>query len=213
MLAQKLRIKEGMSLSTINAPSGFAAQIQSIIEITINSKTNKFDQLHWFVNNKAQLEKEVEKVLKLLKNDIICWCYYPKRTSKIQTDLTRDKGWEVLLQHDIQWLSLISFDDTWSTFAFRLKTEEDKKREQKPIKREIFNYVDPTKKIVNLPDDFAAILNKHKTEEHFFNQLSFSNKKEYVEWIVSAKREETRNKRLLESIERLSKKWKNPANR
>ncbi len=213
MLAKKLRIKEGMSLLTINAPSEFAAQIQSIIDVSINTKTGKFDQLHWFVNNKAQLEKEVEKLLKLLKNDIICWCYYPKGTSKIQTDLTRDKGWEALLQHDIQWLSLISFDDTWSTFAFRLKTEEDKKKEQKPIKREIFNYIDAAKKIINLPEDFTAILHKHKQEAQFFNQLSFSNKKEYVEWIVSAKREETRNKRLSDSIEKLNKKWKNPANR
>ena len=54
-------------------------------------------------------------------------------------------------------------------------------------------------KEVKLPDDLAAALNK--------------NKKEYIEWIVSAKREETQKERLKATMERLEKGWKNPANR
>jgi len=46
----------------------------------------------------------------------------------------------------------------------------------------------------------------------FFNELSFTNKKEYVEWIVSAKRQETRQERVKGTIERLLKGWKNPRN-
>jgi uncharacterized protein YdeI (YjbR/CyaY-like superfamily) len=64
-----------------------------------------------------------------------------------------------------------------------------------------------------LPADFGKALAKNKQEKKFFDTLSFTNRKEYVEWIVTAKREETRNQRVKESIERLSKKWKNPANR
>lgn len=65
----------------------------------------------------------------LLKDDVVCWIYYPKGTSKIQTDLTRDKGWEALLKHNhLQWISLISFNDTWSAFGMRLKTEADKRK-------------------------------------------------------------------------------------
>lgn len=44
----------------------------------------------------------------------------------------------------------------------------------------------------------------------FFAALSFTNKKEYAEWIVTAKREETRTTRIKESIKRLGKKWKTP---
>ena len=65
---------------------------------------------------------------------------------------------------------------------------------------------------VHAPADFAVILRKHKKESVFFNTLSFTNKKEYIEWIVSAKREETRNDRLKGSIEKLGKGWKNPSN-
>ena len=39
-----------------------------------------------------------------------------------------------------------------------------------------------------------------------------TNKKEYIEWIVTAKRSATRNERLNGTLERLSKQWKNPRN-
>ena len=66
---------------------------------------------------------------------------------------------------------------------------------------------------VRLPDDVAAELKRNKKESAAFDSLSFTNKKEYLEWIVTAKREETRNERIKGTIERLGKGWKNPANR
>ena len=165
--------------------------------------------MHWFVLDKAQMEKEVEKILKFLKGDVLLWIYYPKRTSKIQTDLTRDKGWDSLLKHgELHWISLVSFNETLSTFACRLKTEADAKRQSTPKERPILAYINPEKKTVRLPDDFAKQLKKNKKCETFFNSLSFTNRKEYVEWIVTAKREETRKERITGTLERLGKGWK-----
>jgi len=212
--AQKLKIKEGNTILSINAPSGYKKSLGPLpagVKIIDSGKT--FEQVHWFVKDKAQMEKELKKVLPLIKSNIICWIFYPKGTSKIQTDLTRDKGWEELLKHDMQWVSLISFDDDWSAFGMRQKTEADKMKEAQPKERPIFDYADPKTKTVTLPDDFAGALKKNKKQETFFNTLSFTNKKEYIEWIVTAKREETRNERVKGSIERLGKEWKNPANR
>ncbi len=214
-LAQKLRIKEGDSLLTINAPKDFIKKIDGLPKnVSDAEKAKEYNQIHWFVMNKAQMDKELGKVLKLLKKDVICWIYYPKGTSKIQTDLTRDKGWEELLKHnELTWVSLISFDDTWSTFGMRLKTEADeKKAAKKPEVREIFNWVNPKTKEVKLPGDLAAALKKCKKESQFFQSLSFTNKKEFIEWIVTAKREETRKERVDGTIERLGKQWKNPRN-
>jgi len=44
----------------------------------------------------------------------------------------------------------------------------------------------------------------------FFDKLSFSNHKEYVRWITSAKREETRAKRLQDSVQMLVNGVKHP---
>jgi len=214
-IAQKLKIKEGFILLTVNAPKNFTEVLGELPGgLKVSGSAKKFNQVHWFVLNKAQMEKELNNILKQVKDDVVCWIYYPKGTSKMQTDLTRDKGWDVLLKHDeLQWISLISFDETWSTFGFRLKTEADKKKAAQPKERIIFNYVDAKTKTVRLPDDFAAALKKNKKEEELFNALSFTNKKEYLEWIVTAKQEETRTERVKGSIERLGKGWKNPANR
>lgn len=213
-LSQKLKIKEGFILLTIHAPNNFEKTLDPLpagVKISLSAKN--YNQVHWFVTNKAQMEKELDSVLKLIKEDVMCWIYYPKGTSKIQTDLTRDKGWDKFLNHqELQWLSLISFDDTWSAFACRMKSEADKKKESKQKERPIFDYVDPQKKIVKLPDDLASVLKKNKKAEEFFQTLSFTNKKEYVEWIVTAKREETKNERIKGTIERLEKGWKNPRN-
>ena len=212
-LSQKLKIKEGYTLRTINAPENFVQTLSPLpAGVKISGDAKNYNQVHWFVRNKAQMEKELNNVLKLMKDEVICWIYYPKGTSKIQTDLTRDKGWDALLKHDFQWLSLISFDDTWSAFAMRSKTDADKKKDTQPKEREMFNYIDTQKKIVTLPDDLATVLKKNKKANEFFQTLSFTNKKEYVEWIVTAKREETRNERIKGTIERLEKGWKNPRN-
>ena len=215
-IADKLKIKPGFALLTLNAPVNFKKGLQGLpagIKITDSGKD--YDQVHWFVLKKAQMEKELNKVMKLVKPGVIVWVYYPKGTSGKQTDLNRDKGWDCLMKEGdkLTWISLISFDDTWSVFGFRAKTEEDKKREAKPApEREIFKWVNPATKEVRLPDDLAAALKKNKKESDFFNALSFTNKKEFIEWIVTAKREETRNERINGTIERLGKQWKNPRN-
>jgi hypothetical protein len=215
-IAQKLKIRQGDTLLSLNAPANFKKDLQPLppgVKIITSGKS--YNQVHWFVMNRAQLEKELGKVLKLLKEGIIVWVYYPKGTSKVQTDLTRDKGWDQLMQEKdkLSWISLISFNDTWSVFGFRAKTEADKKKEAKPKEeREIFKWVDPKTKEVKLPDDLAIALKKNKKQADFFHMLSFTNKKEYIEWIVTAKREETRNERITGTIERLAKQWKNPRN-
>ena len=184
-LAQKLRIKENFTLLTLHAPADFQKSMGTLpAGVSISTSAKQFNQLHWFVLNRTQMEKEMSKVMKLVKPDVTVWVYYPKGTSGIQTDLTRDKGWDCLLAEadKLTWISLISFDATWSTFGFRPKTETDKKKEAVPKTREIFNWVNPTTKEVKLLDDLAAALKKSKKANEFFQALSFTNKKEYIEW-------------------------------
>jgi uncharacterized protein YdeI (YjbR/CyaY-like superfamily) len=56
-----------------------------------------------------------------------------------------------------------------------------------------------------VPDYFIAVLKKHPKAREAFEKFSYSHKKEYVEWITEAKREETRQKRMQTTIEWLTK--------
>jgi hypothetical protein len=211
---KKMRIKENYVLLTLNAPADFKKKLEPHpVGLKVSPNAKNYHQVHWFVKNRKQMEEELINVLPLLKTELVCWTYYPKGSSGIQTDLTRDKGWDSLLKMDtLHWISLISFDETWSAFGFRLKTAADKKKKLVAKHRPIFDYLDVEKKTVRLPEEFEASLNKNKKAEKFFQSLSFTNKKEYVEWIVTAKREETKVERIKGSIERLVKGWKNPRN-
>jgi hypothetical protein len=212
---KKLKLKEGDTIAVLNMPDDYKKSLGALPKgAIVLAKPGVATQLHWFVQSSQQLAKDLSKVMKLMGPGTTLWVFYPKGSSGIQTDLTRDKGWEPLVNNEnFRWFSMISFDDTWTTFALRLKTAADRKKEKTPEKkREIFDYIDPEKKTVRLPDDLAAALKKKKKSEEFFQSLSFTNRKEYVEWIVTAKREETRAERVKGTIERLEKGWKNPRN-
>jgi uncharacterized protein YdeI (YjbR/CyaY-like superfamily) len=61
------------------------------------------------------------------------------------------------------------------------------------------------KKELIVPDHFMATLKKNKKALITFENLSYSHRKEYVEWIVEAKREETRATRMATTLEWLAK--------
>ena len=71
-------------------------------------------------------------------------------------------------------------------------------------------YIDTVNRVVNLPVDLAQALAENKEAFVFFETLSFTNRKEYVSWVTGAKREETREKRVLETIAKLDQGLKNP---
>jgi hypothetical protein len=213
-LLQKFRIPEGMKILAVNAPPDCITRFHSFSDqLQISGKIKDYQQIHWFVRNKEEMEKELNRILTLLKEGVICWIFYPKGTSKMQTNLTRDKGWESLLKHkDLQWISLISFDETWSAFGMRRITENQKKKTGGSKPRPIFQYVDPVTKTIRMPEDLEQAMKKNKIAKTFYENLSFTNKKEYVEWVITAKREETRKERIQGTLERLEKNWNNPRN-
>lgn len=213
-ILKKLKINAPHVLCTIGAPADFDRELGMLppgVSRSVDLK-KPFDSLHWFVQTKAEVDKQAAKIVSLLKPGVLVWCYYPKGSSKIQTDLTRDKGWDGLLKHqEIKWLSLISFNDTWSAFAFRLTNEKDKKAA--PAEREIFKYADSKTKTIILPEDLAKAFTRNKKAATIFEALAFSHRREYVEWIVTAKREETRLRRIDGTISMLLEGKKNPADK
>ncbi|MFN8308623.1 MAG: YdeI/OmpD-associated family protein [Chitinophagales bacterium] len=64
---------------------------------------------------------------------------------------------------------------------------------------------DVSERKVTVPDDFAKLLAKNKMTASF-SKLSYTHQREYVQWIESAKRTETRANRLVQVIEKLKLK-------
>ena len=79
----------------------------------------KFDWIQLFVRTQAELEALAPKSMAAMKAESMLWTSFPKASSKIQTDLTRDTGWSSLREVDLKWVNLVSVNGTWSAFALR----------------------------------------------------------------------------------------------
>lgn len=120
-LADKLKLKAGMRAALVNAPEGLAqalAPLPSGVDLS-TMLDGQFDWIQVFVRNTTELAAVSPKLAATLRPASLLWIAFPKGTSKIQTDLTRDKGWEALQALDLKWINLVSVDDTWSAFSLR----------------------------------------------------------------------------------------------
>ena len=70
--------------------------------------------------------------------------------------------------------------------------------------------LDTDERIVEVPEDLKKALNLSGKALAFFNSLSYTNKKEYCVWVSSAKKTETRQKRLSKAVNKLLSGKKNP---
>ena len=100
-LAKKMKLKPGASAAVINTPENYLQELRHDNEVSQSLK-GKFDWIQIFVKNKSELDTLAPKAAKALKPESILWISFPKGTSKIQTDLTRDKGWEGVQKLDLK---------------------------------------------------------------------------------------------------------------
>ncbi|MGH3019672.1 MAG: YdeI/OmpD-associated family protein [Gaiellaceae bacterium] len=62
---------------------------------------------------------------------------------------------------------------------------------------------DLEERTVEVPDDLRAALDGDDEARGAFESLSYSHRKEYTDWIVEAKRDDTRRRRIAKTLERL----------
>ena len=65
---------------------------------------------------------------------------------------------------------------------------------------------DVEERIIEIPEELKLRFNDNKEAYDFYNDLSYSQKKKYVTWINSAKKKETFEKRINDTIIKLSNK-------
>lgn len=51
--------------------------------------------------------------------DGLAWVAYPKRSSGVDTELSRDCGWPVLASEGLRPIREVALDETWSALRFR----------------------------------------------------------------------------------------------
>ena len=120
-LTRKLQIKPRQRLLLLNAPPGFAEQLQPLPEgVELADRGDgEFDFVQLFVKNGEELNRFVSTAIQQVKHDGLLWICYPKGSSKVQTDLNRDLLSEMVEQFGWKSVSLVSLGNVWSAMRFR----------------------------------------------------------------------------------------------
>ena len=122
-LAKKFGIKPGITVLLQNAPSGFAKLLGNLPDGAklLKSSTGNAACVIAFVCSKTDLKSIAPEALRSIIEDGLLWFAYPKKSGSLQYDLSRDSGWEPVLDSGFDSVAQISIDDTWTGFRFRAK--------------------------------------------------------------------------------------------
>jgi hypothetical protein len=101
-------------------PGGLRERLAAEVDRPIAAGLDgQHDWILFFAADRAALEAQLARAAAALDSPGTLWIAYPKGSSKRQSDLTRDVGWDSLKDQDLMWLSLISIDADWSAFSLR----------------------------------------------------------------------------------------------
>ncbi len=119
-LAQKLQIKSG-KLIVLNAPKGYAEQLTKELKaLTVTTHASgQVEAVLLFVNSLAEVDKLAPKAIKGVKPDGMLWIAYAKGTSKVKTDVNRDRLWEAVQPSGWRPIRQIALDGVWSALRFK----------------------------------------------------------------------------------------------
>jgi hypothetical protein len=214
-LLEKLQYKDEKNLLIQGLPSAIEKQFTKLAfakNLTPLLKIRRIDFALIFAVNEQQLENIVREVLPAMQPDAKFWVAYPKIGSKIATTLNRDCAWECITGFGYETVRQVALDHVWTAIRFK-QADVVTALAKAAVRDAVLESagIDPVSRTIRPPADFAKELRRSKLASHFFEELSFTDQKEYVVWIASAKKEETRSRRLGQAIDKLIAGKKNPA--
>lgn len=214
LIARKMKLPETGRVAVLEAPEGYLEKIGRTPEETEldGSEASSYDFVQAFALNAADVERLGPLALRAVKPDGLLWMCYPKGTSKLKTNINRDIGWRVLSEAGWEGIALVSIDETWSAMRFRPVSAVGKSRPS-PAERRAAAASKPPSAPPETPADLRSALDAVPDAAAAFDGLAPSHKREYVTWILDAKKAETRASRIGKAVDKLSRGLKRPSDK
>jgi len=126
-LTKKLGIKEGFRIAVIGAPDQYFDWLPDLPEVTISTdKKEKKDFIHYFVTDRSRLVKDMYDLRHAIVPDGMIWISWPKKASKVKTDITEDTIRDIALQNGLVDVKVCAIDDTWSALKLVIPVKDRK---------------------------------------------------------------------------------------
>ena len=115
-LAKKLGFKENFKACIFNAPANYMELLRPLPHaVTFFKKPqNDLDIIHLFSTSKSELSKLLLESLQSIKSNGMIWVSWPKKASKVPSEISEDTVREVALPLGLVDVKVCAVDEIWS---------------------------------------------------------------------------------------------------
>jgi hypothetical protein len=127
-LPQKLGIKPGLTVVTINAPTDYRGLLGAIPEgVTFSDRLKPNSSfVHVFMKKRSELERRLSILREKVADTGTVWVSWPKKSSGVPTDVTEDVVRRVALPLGFVDIKVCAIDETWSGLKLVIRKENRK---------------------------------------------------------------------------------------
>jgi hypothetical protein len=125
-LAKKLGIKPPLTFAVIDAPPDYLSWLGELpVGVQIVSKAGQpLAAVHLFVTQRAVLQNKLEAFRKQLEQAGFVWVSWPKKASKVETDVTEDVIREIALPLGFVDIKVCAVSEVWSGLKLVIRKSE-----------------------------------------------------------------------------------------
>ena len=115
-LAKKLSLKDGMRVWWDGIPDSVRSEIaaEGLALEELGTPEASLDAAHIFVSMRAELDAKLHQLMPLLAPSGFIWVSWPKKASKVATDINEDKIRDICLPMGLVDVKVCAVDATWS---------------------------------------------------------------------------------------------------
>jgi hypothetical protein len=122
-LAKKLGLVPGIRAWFHDMPASVRAEIADAQADEQPSASAGLQAAHIFVTERAALERQIAALRSLIAPNGFIWVSWPKKASKVPTDITEDTIREVALPTGLVDTKVCAVDETWSGLKLVIRKE------------------------------------------------------------------------------------------
>ena len=124
-LAKKLGIKSGQALYCKNPPANYTTLLKPLPDNITWAKRLRadLDLIHLFTKERQELSDLLPRLLEKIDPNGMIWVSWPKKASKVKTDITEDTIRAVALPLGLVDVKVCAVDETWSGLKLVIRRE------------------------------------------------------------------------------------------
>lgn len=122
-LVRKLGITPETKVAVLHAPDHIDDLLPGVTFQHGLKKTDRVDLVLGFVTERAHLERNIDWIRRTLPSHGALWVAWPKRASKVPTDMTEDVVRAIALPLGLVDVKVCAVDETWSGLKLVLRKE------------------------------------------------------------------------------------------